>query len=295
MALRRSTATSLREDQQLASLDDPRPPPLPRSATAQANSCWSVASMTATGSYPQAGSRSVSSPDRASSGKSPRSPASASSAPGSPASTATPPTALPTLTTPSTNSSHSAPRGPCRPPPPTNPVPTRSRPRPRLLPGSTPPTSPTSQRTRRYDYGSTMPPRSTTPTSTTAISRSPRRRVGLDRCIGRENANDLSVPAASSQDFAARIGQAWRIGHRGGAGLRPGTGPARAGGARANYWIQPAECPRFNAGNDAPRPPCCHPRGIPRHARSGPAAARDLMVAAAWVLLFVLITTFFPA
>lgn len=76
---------------------------------------------------------------------------------------------------------------------------------------------------------------------------------------------------------------------------RPGTGPARAGGARANYWIQPAECPRFNAGNDVPRPPCCHPRGIPRHARSGPAAARDLMVAAAWVLLFVLITTFFPA
>ena len=139
------------------------------------------------------------------------------------------------------------------------------------------------------------PPRSTTPTSTTAISRSPRRRVGLDRCIGRENANDLSVPAASSQDFAARIGQAWRIGHRRGARLRPGTGPARAGGARANYWIQPAECPRFNAGNDAPRPPCCHPRGIPRHARSGPAAARDLMVAAAWVLLFVLITTFFPA
>ena len=109
------------------------------------------------------------------------------------------------------------------------------------------------------------------------------------------NANDLSVPAASSQDFAARIGQAWRIGHRRGARLRPGTGPARAGGARANYWIQPAECPRFNAGNDAPRPPCCHPRGIPRHARSGPAAARDLMVAAAWVLLFVLITTFFPA
>ena len=252
--------------------------------------------MTATGSYPQAGSRSVSSPDRASSGKSPRSPASASSAPGSPASTATPPTALPTLTTPSTNSSHSAPRGPCRPPPPTNPVPTRSRPRPRRCclvqhhRHRRPHNAPGDTITDRQ-----CPPRSTTPTSTTAISRSPRRRVGLDRCIGRENANDLSVPAASSQDFAARIGQAWRIGHRGGARLRPGTGPARAGGARANYWIQPAECPRFNAGNDAPRPPCCHPRGIPRHARSGPAAARDLMVAAAWVLLFVLITTFFPA
>ncbi len=59
------------------------------------------------------------------------------------------------LTTPSTNSSHSAPRVPCRPPPPTNPAPTRSR--PTLLPGSTPPKSPTSQRTRRCDYGSTMP------------------------------------------------------------------------------------------------------------------------------------------
>ena len=111
---------------------------------------------------------------------------------------------------------------------------------------------------------------STTPTSTTAISRSPRRRVGLDL-------NDLSVPAASSQDFAALIGHAWRIGHRRGARLRPGTGPARAGGARATIGSNPPSIlastlvmtrhvallpPAWDTATCAVRAYCCSPHSL---------------------------------